>query len=47
VANSRIGVCLQIPERGVEKLSSIVRYTDNDMNLDATSLPFPEASPPI
>jgi hypothetical protein len=41
VAGTRIGACVQIDGYDLSRLSTDVRYTENGINLDATTLPVP------
>jgi len=43
VSGSRIGACVQIDGHDLSSLMNDVVYRDNDVNLDATSLPVPPA----
>ena len=46
VAGCAIGGSLQVPGYDLDRLSAGVAYQDNGTNLDATSLPVPEATAP-
>jgi hypothetical protein len=42
VSGSPIGACVQVDGYDLGRLSTDVTYVDNDVNLDATSLPVPQ-----
>ena len=46
VSGSRIGACVQVPGYDLSRLSDEVRYFDNGINLDSTTLPVPTIVPP-
>ena len=43
VFGSAIGACVQVDGYDVDRLTNDVRYFDNETNLQATTLPVPEA----
>ena len=47
VRNCVIGACVQVDGFAVERLSNSVRYHDNGVNLEATSLPVPSPASPV
>jgi hypothetical protein len=47
VRESAIGVCLQVDPYDPERLTDRVRFADNDVNLQTTTLPVPGASDPV
>jgi len=42
VSGSVIGACVQVPDYDLMRLIASVRYSDNEVNLQATDLPVPE-----
>jgi len=47
VSGHRIGVCLEIVDYDTNRLTVEVRFEGNEVNLQATELPVPEASAPF
>ena len=46
VSGNPIGICLQISDYDIERLTGTVAYSDNGTNLQATTFPVPDASNP-
>ena len=46
VRENPLGGCLQVEGYDLARLMTDVRFIDNDLNLDATSLPVPDPAPP-
>jgi hypothetical protein len=42
VSRNLIGICLEVPDYDTARLTTAVRYADNDVNLQSTNLPIPE-----
>jgi hypothetical protein len=47
ISDSAIGACVQVPDYSLDRLTERVAYLRNEVNLDTTSLPVPEASNPL
>jgi hypothetical protein len=47
VVGHAIGACVQVDGYPLERLTDDVRYRDNGINLDSTSLPVPESAVPV
>ncbi len=45
ISNAAIGACVQAMDYDLSRLMQSVEYAGNDVNLDSTTLPVPEASP--